>query len=172
VCLPLWYSGQSSWPQIQRPGFGSRGYQILWEVVGLERGPLSLVSTIEELLKRKVAAPVYKSENTDVEIRHADHVAPSISKRWHQLLRQVAVARSVIRSRTQTTEFVCLLLYAWFSSRQVSRSSFEAKGESVCCVIWPLSAECVSVDILIAEIWAPRIELSLYGFHWIDSVGK
>jgi hypothetical protein len=28
------------------------------KVVGLERGPLSLVSTIEELLDRKVAAPV------------------------------------------------------------------------------------------------------------------
>jgi hypothetical protein len=35
------------------PGFGSRRYQIFWEVVGLERGPLSLVSTIEELLGRK-----------------------------------------------------------------------------------------------------------------------
>jgi hypothetical protein len=30
--------------------------------VGLERGPLSLVSTIEELLDRKVAAPVKKTE--------------------------------------------------------------------------------------------------------------
>jgi hypothetical protein len=28
------------------------------EVVGLERGPISLVSTIEELLDREVAAPV------------------------------------------------------------------------------------------------------------------
>jgi hypothetical protein len=28
------------------------------KVVGLERGPLSLVSAIEELLDRKVAAPV------------------------------------------------------------------------------------------------------------------
>jgi hypothetical protein len=28
-------------------------YQIFWEVVGLERGPLNLVSTIEELLERK-----------------------------------------------------------------------------------------------------------------------
>jgi hypothetical protein len=28
------------------------------KVVGLERGPLSLVSTIEELFDRKVAAPV------------------------------------------------------------------------------------------------------------------
>jgi hypothetical protein len=34
------------------PGFVSRRYQIFWEVVGLERGPLSLVSTIEELLGR------------------------------------------------------------------------------------------------------------------------
>jgi hypothetical protein len=33
-------------------------YQIFLEVVGLERGPLSLVSTIEELLKKKEAAAV------------------------------------------------------------------------------------------------------------------
>jgi hypothetical protein len=52
------------------------------KVVGLERGPLSLVSTTEELLDRKVSAPVYKTENTAVGILHADHVAPSIRKRW------------------------------------------------------------------------------------------
>jgi hypothetical protein len=50
------------------------------KVVGLERGPLGLVSTTEELLDRKVAAPVYKTENTAVGIRHADHVAPSNAK--------------------------------------------------------------------------------------------
>jgi hypothetical protein len=33
------------------PGFDSRPYQIFWEVVGLERGPLSLVSIIVELLE-------------------------------------------------------------------------------------------------------------------------
>jgi hypothetical protein len=53
---PLWSSGQSSWLQIRRPGFDSRHYQK--KVLGLERGPLSLVSTTEELLDRKVAAPV------------------------------------------------------------------------------------------------------------------
>jgi hypothetical protein len=53
---PLWSSGQSSWLQIRRPGFDSRHYQK--NVVGLERGPLSLVSTTKELLDRKVAAPV------------------------------------------------------------------------------------------------------------------
>jgi hypothetical protein len=62
--LPLWSSGQSSWLQIRRPGFDSRHYQIFFKkkrkktVMGLERGPLSLVSTTEELLDRKVAAPV------------------------------------------------------------------------------------------------------------------
>jgi hypothetical protein len=34
--------------------------------VGLERGPLSLVSTIEELLGRKVTAPVYKTKITAI----------------------------------------------------------------------------------------------------------
>jgi hypothetical protein len=35
------------------PGFDSKWYQIIGEVVGLERDPLSLVSTIEELFGRK-----------------------------------------------------------------------------------------------------------------------
>jgi hypothetical protein len=65
------------------------------KVVDLERGPLSLVSTTEELLDRKVAAPVWKTENTAVGIRHADHVAPSIHTSWQSLRRQAAVARSV-----------------------------------------------------------------------------
>jgi hypothetical protein len=47
---------------VQSPGFDSWHYQIFWggggrKTVGLERVPLSLVSTTEELL-RKVAAPV------------------------------------------------------------------------------------------------------------------
>jgi hypothetical protein len=50
---PLWSTGQSSWLQIQSSGFDSRRYQIFWEVVDLERGPLSLVSTTVELLERK-----------------------------------------------------------------------------------------------------------------------
>jgi hypothetical protein len=50
---PLWSIGQSSWLQIQRSGSDSRRYQILWEVLGLERGPLSIVSTTEKPLERK-----------------------------------------------------------------------------------------------------------------------
>jgi hypothetical protein len=54
---PLWSSGQSSWLQntedrVRFPALSEK------KVVGLERGPLSLVSTTEELLDRKVAAPV------------------------------------------------------------------------------------------------------------------
>jgi hypothetical protein len=58
---PLWSSDQSSWLQIQRSGFDSRRYQIFWEAVGLERVPLSLVSTIEKLLERKSSGSVLES---------------------------------------------------------------------------------------------------------------
>jgi hypothetical protein len=50
---PLWSSGQSSWLQIQRSRFDSRRCQTFSGVVGLERGPLGLVTTTEELLGRK-----------------------------------------------------------------------------------------------------------------------
>jgi hypothetical protein len=74
--------------------------------VGLERGPLSLVSTTEELLDRKVAAPVWKTENTAVGIRHAEHVAPLYPQKL-VITSPTGDGRSVVivRSRTQTMEF-------------------------------------------------------------------
>jgi hypothetical protein len=54
---PQWSSGQSFLQQIRMPGIDSRHYEKK-KVVGMERGPLSLVGTTEELLDRKVAAPV------------------------------------------------------------------------------------------------------------------
>jgi hypothetical protein len=77
---PLCSSGQSSWLQIQGAGFDSRRYQIFWEVVALEWGPLSLMTTIKELLERKCIGSGLETENTAVGICHADHVAPSIRK--------------------------------------------------------------------------------------------
>jgi hypothetical protein len=50
-------------------GFDSRLYQIFWEVVGLERGPHSLVSTNGELLGRKSSGSGL--ENRDYEITAA-----------------------------------------------------------------------------------------------------
>jgi hypothetical protein len=75
---------------VRVPGYRSGGLGSILgttkkKVVGLELGPLRLVSTTEELLDRKVEAPVYNTENTAVGIRHADHMAPSIRKSWQSL---------------------------------------------------------------------------------------
>jgi hypothetical protein len=51
--------------------------------VGLERGPLSLVSTTEELLGRKSSRSGLESREYGRRIRDADHVASSIHKSWH-----------------------------------------------------------------------------------------
>jgi hypothetical protein len=71
LVLPLWSSCQSFWLQIQRSGFDSRRYQIFWEVLGLERGPISLVNTTEELLGRE-------STGSGLEIREYGRGDP-----WH-----------------------------------------------------------------------------------------
>jgi hypothetical protein len=60
---PQLSSGQSSWLQILRSRFDSRRCQIFWEVVGLERGPLSLVSAIKELLWRNSNGPGLESRD-------------------------------------------------------------------------------------------------------------
>jgi hypothetical protein len=65
ILVLLWKAMAASvilWSAFQRSRFDSRHYQIFWEVVGLEQGPLSLVTTIEELLGRK-------SSNSGLEIR-------------------------------------------------------------------------------------------------------
>jgi hypothetical protein len=54
---PLWSRGQSFCLQIYRSGLDSRRYQIFWEVVGVERGSLSLVSATEELLGKNRSGP-------------------------------------------------------------------------------------------------------------------
>jgi hypothetical protein len=116
VCMhyvrpPLWSSGVSSCLQIQRSGFASLRYQIFWEVVGLERGPLSLVSTTEELLERK-------SSGSGLESQEYGRWYPSRWQRGTIYPQTLAITsptsggRSVgiVRSRTQATEFS--LVYA------------------------------------------------------------
>jgi hypothetical protein len=48
------------------------------KLAGLERGPLSLVSTTEELLGS--SGSCLENREYGLGIRHADHVAPSIRK--------------------------------------------------------------------------------------------
>jgi hypothetical protein len=103
---PLLSSGRSSWLQIRRPGFDCQRYQIIQEVVGLERGPLSLVSTAEELLERK-------SSGCGLENREYGRRDPSRCPHGTPYPQTLAITlptsggRSVgvVRSRTQAMEF-------------------------------------------------------------------
>jgi hypothetical protein len=69
--------------------------------VGLERGPLSLVSTTEELLGRRSSGSGLEAENTAVGIRHSDHATPLYPKKL-ALSSPTSGGRSVgiVRSRS------------------------------------------------------------------------
>jgi hypothetical protein len=64
-------------------------------VVGLERGPLNLMSTTEELLDKKNSGSCLENREYGHRDPSADHVAPFIRKNWQSLRLQAAVARSV-----------------------------------------------------------------------------
>jgi hypothetical protein len=93
--------------QIQRSGFDFRRYKIFLEAEGLERGPLSLVSTTEELLGRKCSD--VGLENRDYGRRRSAALTTrhlSIPQKL-SLTSPTSGRRSVgvIRPRTQVTEF-------------------------------------------------------------------
>jgi hypothetical protein len=120
--LPLQPGGQSSGLQIQRSWFDSWHYQIFWELVGLDRGPLSLVNTTEELLERKSSRSSVENREYSLGIRHADHVSPSIRKKL-QLSAPTSGGRSVgiVHSPTQATEFSLKGKANYLSTRQWRR---------------------------------------------------
>jgi hypothetical protein len=103
---PLCSKGQSVWLQIQRPEFDSRRYQIFCEVAGLERGPLSLMSTTEELLETK-------SSSSGLETRKYGSRDPSSWPRGTLYQQKLALSSptsgghsvGIVRSRTQAMEF-------------------------------------------------------------------
>jgi hypothetical protein len=120
---PLWSSGQSSWLQIQKSEFDSRRYQIFWEVVVLERGPLGLVSSTEDLLERQ-------SSGSGLESREHGRRDLSLWPRGTPYPQNLTLTsptsggRSVgiVRSRIQATEFVFLFVFytVLFTCRQVN----------------------------------------------------
>jgi hypothetical protein len=74
--------------------------------VGLERGPLSLVSTIEELLERKSSGS--GQENRDYGRRNPSHRPRGTLYPQNLALTSPTSGRrsvSIIRSRTQTMDF-------------------------------------------------------------------
>jgi hypothetical protein len=92
------------------PEFDSRRYQIFWVAVGLEWGPLSLMSTIEELSGSN-------SSGSSLENREYSRGDPL---RWPHDLHPQELALtsptcsgcsvSIVRLRTKTMEFVCLFV--------------------------------------------------------------
>jgi hypothetical protein len=87
--------------------FDSQCYQIFWEVVGLERGPISLVSVIEGLLERK-------SSGSGLENLKYTNRDPSRWPRDTHYPQKLALTSptcggrsvGVVRSRTQATKFM------------------------------------------------------------------
>jgi hypothetical protein len=95
-----------------RSGFDCRHYQSFWEIVGLERGPLRLVSTTEELIGRK-------SRGSGLESREYGRRDRS---RWPRgtlytqnfaLTSTTSGSRSVgiVRSRTQAKDFTFISFF-------------------------------------------------------------
>jgi hypothetical protein len=132
---PLWSGGQSSWLQSQMSGFDSRRYQIFWEVVGLERDALSLMSTIEELVDRK-------SSGSGLEER--DYVRRD-PQRWPSgtlypqklaLTSQTRGGRSIgiVRSWNNATEFSIYFYY--FLVYLLPNSSSYSWGRPNLCQKW------------------------------------
>jgi hypothetical protein len=94
-CFPSWFLNRYK----LQTGFDSRRYQIFWEVVGLERGPLSLVSTIEELLGRK-------SSGSCLESREYGSMDPS---RWP--IDTLYPQKWALTSPTNDGRSVCIVLW-------------------------------------------------------------
>jgi hypothetical protein len=82
------------------PRFDSRSLQIFWEAVGLERGPLSLVRTTEELLGRN-------NSGSGLENRHYRPWESVALTMRHPLSAKVG-GRSVgiVRSRTKAKDLL------------------------------------------------------------------
>jgi hypothetical protein len=118
-------SGPILWLQIQTSGFDSRHYQVLWQIVGLERGPFSLVSTIVELAGRK-------SSGSGLENREYGHRDPSRWPRGTLYQQKLALtspkrggrSASIVPSRTQATEFSLAALWSL-----TNQSHFQCKRQ-------------------------------------------
>jgi hypothetical protein len=142
---PLWSSGQSSWLDSQRSGFDSWCYQIFREVVDLERSPLSLMSTIEELLGRR-------SSSSGLENRDYGSKDPPRWPRGTLCPQKMALTSptsggclvGIVCPRTKATELLLFSYYAMWSA------------------IWLCLQQC---DILCNKWTLCKITKSIVGSH-------
>jgi hypothetical protein len=101
----------------REPGFDYRRYQIFWEVVGLEQGPLSLMRIIEKLL-----VLWRNSSGSGLENREYGRGDPLRWPRDTLYPQKLALTSptcgsrlvGIVRLRTKTTEIDCLMLtFTW-----------------------------------------------------------
>jgi hypothetical protein len=75
--------------------------------VGLERGPLSLVSTIEELLLRKSSGSSLESRGYGLGIRRADYATPLyLQEVGTNFADKRRSSDDIVRFRTKATELL------------------------------------------------------------------
>jgi hypothetical protein len=141
VCPPLWSSGQSSWLQIQRSGFDFRRYQVFWEVVGLDRGPLSLVSINEELLERK-------SSGTGLEIREYGRrdrsrwprdtpVSAKVGINFADKWRSIGWYSSFADWSYGVCSFICLFAcFNWYMAIYLRKIFHSCSNGTLICKMW------------------------------------
>jgi hypothetical protein len=92
--------------------------------VGLER-PLSLVSTIKELLGRRISSSDLENRDYGLRIRHSDYATPLYLQKL-ALTSPTSGGRSVgiVRSWTQATEFICFFSYDSSSRMGEKRNAY------------------------------------------------
>jgi hypothetical protein len=142
----------SSWLRSQRSGFDSRCYQIFWEVVDLERGPLSLVSTIEALLGRKSSGSGLNRE----------YGRRDPSRKTFTLTFGLSVG--IVRSRTKATEFIVMTLRQNWSSPSHGMWISAFRTLLLRCVMW-IFGRVVGVQVLDSVIQYVFIIVSRCGRH-------
>jgi hypothetical protein len=119
-------------------GFDSQRYQIFWEVVSLERGPLSLVSTIKELLGRN-------NSGFGLENREYGREDPLRWPRGTLYRQKLALTRpkigghsiGIVRLRTKATEFVCFWYEYYVIRCNLKFEYFNFLHRVI--IIWPTS---------------------------------
>jgi hypothetical protein len=119
----------------------SRRYQIFWEVVGLERDPLSLVSAIEELLGRE-------SSGSGLEIRKYGSRDPSLWTRDTLYPQKLALTspgrggRSVKFARgLRPRSYLLLIKINMFRTEGSNEHGYEPLGSIKC---WKFLISCTT----------------------------
>jgi hypothetical protein len=131
----------------RRLGFDSRRYHIFWDVVGLERGPPSLVSTTEELLGRK-------SNGSGLESREYGHTVRLTM--WQPLSAKVGTncadkrrLLSQYNSLEDTGHGVCFLVVASPHFPSLLRS--QRPSSHVVRTLWIQSTLAIVYEILLTQ---------------------